>query len=312
MKKLMVMMMALYLGAYSLSGCGGGGSEVAAPSVINTTDGNNGLVDGGSGAASVPGIEVVNGKIVVKVENGIISINGENLTLSRKDGKEWVLIGGITITLTDQYGYEISGKVIVDPVIGYISFIPESGLEVDKTYTLTVTVDGVEYTATVIVAVDNTSEENSMFAGVAVHRNPGTYNISDLLVNGKAILGWEFPPRFTISITDLEAEVGVSLTFYGVYDVEAYKDMVFFQRWEESLTFGDYKVSAGDPVKDFPWYWASGYSGGIRVDERDSSIDDPDGLLDYSFWRTYAELKIIRNGKNITATSGAKVIITGY
>ncbi len=315
MKKMMiVLMMALSLGAYSLIGCGGGGggAEATAPSVVNTTGGNNGLLDGGAGVTSVPGIEVVNGKIVVQVENGTISINGDNLTLTQQVNGEWVLIDGITITLTDQDGNVISGSVIVDSVTGAISFIPASGLEVDKTYTLTVTVGGVEYTATVIVAVDDTSEENSMFAGVTVHQELGTYNVSDLLVNGKAIFGWEFPPRFRIALSNLEEGASVTLTFYGIYNVEAYKDLVFFQRWEGSFIFGSYNVSAGDAVKDFPWYGTGGYNNAIGVNEQDSSIDGPDGSPDYSFWRTYAEMKITLNGEDITATSGAKVVITAY
>lgn len=259
--------------------------------IVNDTGGNTGGDSGEvEGISDNENITVVNGKILVNVENGALAISGENVILTVLDNGIWVLAPGVTISLEDQNGSTVTGTVIVDPVTGNLSFIPDEPLDVNNLYTITVTVGDSVYTATVIIAVDNTDLPDSMFADVSVYSESGVYPVIDALVNGKSIFGWEFPPRFKIQLIDVETGSKVYLNFYGVYDVPAYSDLVFYQRWHDS----------GEPVKDYDWSWC----GWIWVDEIDASID---GEIDYSFRRTYAEIRIIDgSGNDITATSAAK------
>lgn len=259
--------------------------------IVNDTGGNTGGDSGEvEGISDNENITVVNGKILVNVENGALAISGENVILTVLDDGIWVLAPGVTISLKDQTGTTVTGAVIVDPVTGNLSFIPDEPLDVNNLYTITVTVGDAVYTATVIIAVDDTDLPESMFADVSVYSESGIYPVVDALVNGSSIFGWEFPPRFKIRLIDVEAGAKVYLNFYGVYDVPAYSDLVFYQRWHDS----------GEPVKDYDWSWC----GWIWVDEIDASID---GEIDYSFRRTYAEIRIIDgSGNDITATSAAK------
>lgn len=177
-----------------------------------------------------------------------------------------------------------------------MSFIPSEPLNVNALYTIVVTSGGSTYTATVIIAVDDTSQPNSMFADVPVHNTSGTYPVQACIVNGKAIFGWEFPPRFMIALIDKEIGAKAYLTFYGVYDIPAYSDLVFYQRWEGTW----------EPVKDY--LWKGGWDNWLRVNEIDTSIDTQEH--DYSFKRTYAEIRIIdAAGNDITATSAAKFVV---
>ena len=264
-------------------------------SVINDTGGNIGEYEGAvQGISNNENITVVNGKILVTVNNGVLQIAGENVVLSVQgnDGL-WQLAPGVTITLKDNNNNIVAGTVVVDPTTGNVSFIPSEPLNVNALYTIEVTSGGNTYTATVIIAVDDINQPNSMFADVPVHNISDTYPVQDCIVNGKAIFGWEFPPRFKIALIDKEIGAKAYLNFYGIYDIPAYSDLVFYQRW----------VGTWEPVKDYLW------SGNwIWVDEIDYSIDTQEH--DYSFKRTYAEIRIIdAAGNDITTTSAAKFVV---
>ncbi|HPQ55283.1 MAG TPA: hypothetical protein PK253_18680 [Spirochaetota bacterium] len=311
MKKIKIAIAASTIAMFGLFGAigcsgGGGGSDapVAAQDIVNTTGGNNTT----SGVSGVPGITVENGNIVVTLTDGNIAINGENLTLAVEDSNGvWQLADGISITVVSNSGATITGAIHVDPDTGVITFRPDSSLDVNETYTITVTVNGVEYQATVVVAVDNTGEENSMFAGVTL-RNAGTYAISDLLVNGKAIFGWQFGTNFQIWLTNVEPGATVKLTAYGIYDIEGQENNVYFQRWESDNT----------PVEDFIWIENTGTSASstfvITVNPEDSTLDvyntsgeEPVLVTDYSFATTYFQLTVTKDGDDITATSSVTV-----
>ncbi len=276
------------------TGCsGGGGSTVPSTEVVNDTGGST----DGSGVSSVSGITVESGNIVVVVEDGQITINGDNLQLAQQneDGS-WQLAENITISVTDNSGAVITGSIIIDEDTGVITFVPDTSLDVSETYTITVTVDGTDYQATVIVAVDDTETEESLFAdvpdGVA-----GNYSIKDLIVNGQAIFGWVFgedPQSFKIRLENIDEGAEVYFTAYGVYNIEGHQNEIYYQRWSS----GD---NEGEPVKDFVW---SGFT--ISVNEEDVSLD---GEVDYSFWSTYIELKVMKDGEDITASSTVTFIV---
>ena len=302
MKKIKITIAATTIamfGLFGVIGCsgggGGGGSDapVAAQDIVNPSGGNN----DGSGVSSNDNITVANGNIIVNVVDGKITINGDNVTLTEQNGTTWTLVDGITITVTNNSGGTVAGTVYVDPDTGVITFRPDSPLDVSETYTITVTVNGNEYTATVIVAVDETDEEESMFAGVP-YRNAGTYAITDLIVNGKAIFGWQFGNSFTISFSNAEEGATVYLTAYGIYDIEGQENEVYYQRWGDSNS--DLGIEKNYPVKDFIW---GGF--GISVNQEDSTLDD--NMHDYSFAATYFELRVMKDGEDITSTSGIKV-----
>ncbi len=283
---------------FAVTGCSGGGSSeagaaVPATQVVNTTGGST----EGTGVSSTEDIEVQNGNIVVNVENGHITLNGDNVQLAEQqaDGS-WILADGITITVADNSGANVSGTINVDPSTGLITFVPDASLTVSETYTITVTVNGVVYEATVILAVDNTESDESLFASVPIG-TPGSYTMQDLNVNGKILFGWIFgaeKKRFSIKLTDLEAGAIVSLTAYGTYNIEGHQNDVFFQRW------GGGSLD-GTPVQDYLW---TGFK--ITINEEDVSLD---GETDYSFWGTYLELKVMKDGVDITATSGVKLVV---
>ena len=303
MKKIKITIAATTIamfGLFGVIGCsgggGGGGSDapVAAQDIVNPSGGNN----DGSGVSSNDNITVANGNIIVNVVDGKITINGDNVTLTEQNGTTWTLVDGITITVTNNSGGTVAGTVYVDPDTGVITFRPDSPLDVSETYTITVTVNGNEYTATVIVAVDETDEEESMFAGVPF-RNAGTYAITDLIVNGKAIFGWQFGNQFTIQLTNVEAGATVYLTAYGIYDIAGQETAVYYQRWESDNSI----------VKDHVWITNStantAYSTTYTVNANDSSLDTDEN--DYSFAATYFELRVMKDDKDITATSTVKI-----
>ena len=107
---------------------------------------------------------------------------------------------------------------------------------------------------------------------------------------------------------NIETGAKVLLTAYGVYNIAGHLDEVYYQRW---ATHQNWWIKPGDPVKDYQWKGANHltYTGTIWVDERDSTLDGPHGEPDYSFWSTYFEIKIIKHGEDITATSAAQLVI---
>ncbi len=275
--------------------CSGGSSSndaMTGQNVVNNTGGNS----EGNGVSSIPEITVKNGTIVVDVTDGRITIDGDNVQLTQQSGGDWQLADGVTITVTDNNGNTITGTIGIDQATGDITFTPSDPLDVSATYTVTVTVNGVEYSATVIVSVDDTQQENSLFASVPL-RSAGTFAVSDLIVNGKALFGWAFgsPAKsFSIRLANIDAGATVYLTAYGIYDIAGHQNEVYYQRWESDQT----------PVKDFVW---SGFT--ITVNEQDSSIDGANGDPDYSFATTYIELRVMKDGADITATSSVQVIV---
>lgn len=306
MKKIKIAIAAstiVMFGLFGVIGCsgGGGGSDapVTAQDIVNTTDGNN----VGSGVSSDPQITVENGTIIVNVTDGKFTINGDNVTLTELNGATWTLVDGVSITVTNNSGTVITGTVTIDPDTGDIIFTPDSGnqLNVSETYTITVTVNGTPYTATVIVAVDETNEEESMFANVPF-RGAGTFAITDLIVNGNAIFGWQFGSQFKIQLLDVDAGATVYLTAYGIYNIAGQQNKVYYQRWESDNTI----------VKDHVWITNSttntASSVTYTVNANDTSLDTSEN--DYSFAATYFELRVMKDGADITAASTVKIKVT--
>jgi hypothetical protein len=250
-------------------------------------------------------VTVEAGVILITVnENGAIEIDGDNIDLVEFSGI-WTLIDGISIFLEDNEGNLVGGTISVNPDTGLITFTPSTPLDPGAIYTLNVNVLGTCYTATVLIAVDVMEEDSgeSVFADVEL-RDLGTYAVQDLIVGGKAILGWEFganPFRIRIHMINIEPGAKVLLTAYGVYNIEGHLDEVYYQRW----------VYSGNPVEDYQWKDDNykTYTGTIWVDEQDSTLDGPGGEPDYSFWSSYFEIKIIKEGADITAASAAQLII---
>ncbi len=295
----------LFLTAISLQmiatiACSGGGSSSGSTTYDGTvssttvTNDSGGSTDG-SGVSSNSSISVVNGNISISTNDGNITINGSelNLTTQNEEGT-WSLANNVEITLTDNSGNEISGTIVVNSSTGVITFIPDTSLDVNETYTISIEVDGTQYEATVIVAVDDTNTEESLFAGVD-YLSAGTYSIQDLIVDGRAIFGWEFgenPTSFTISLKNIDAGATVYLTAYGTYNIDGHETETYYQKWE----------STGEPVKDYVWNGST-----ISINEEDSSLD---GETDYSFWSTYIELKVISSeGVDITADSQVQLVV---
>lgn len=286
--------------AFGISGCKSKAVSTApeAPQVVNNSGGNTGSgYTDSSGVSSTPGIEVKEGRIVVNITSGKISINGENVTLTVQDGGQWKLADGVNITIKDENGNTVNGQIYVDPETGILYFIPAAALDAGKTYTITVSVNGKTYTATVLLAVDNTCESNSLFAPVEI-RNKGTYKVSALILNGKSIFGWEFgagTEKFAISFAKLETGAKIYFTAFGTYDIENHRCEVYYQRWS----------GTGKIVKDEEWVYSS-----VSINADDDSIDGPNGNPDYSFKKTYLQIKIVdANGNDITSTSNAELII---
>lgn len=65
--------------------------------------------------------------------------------------------------------------------------------------------------------VDNLTQDNSEFAKYDIHSSAGVYWIKDLVQDGTAVFGWEFPPSFTIKIESIDPDAKVFVTMYGVY-----------------------------------------------------------------------------------------------
>jgi hypothetical protein len=251
----------------------------------------------GNGVSSVPEITVKNGTIVVDVTDGRHYHRRRQRSAHAAEPAE---AGSLPTALPSRHrptaATPITGTIGIDQATGDITFTPSNPLDVSATYTVTVTVNGVEYSATVIVSVDDTAQENSLFASVPL-RAAGTFAISDLIVNGKALFGWAFgsPAKsFSIRLANIDAGATVYLTAYGIYDIAVHQNEVYYQRWESDQT----------PVKDFAW---SGFT--ITVNEQDSSIDGANGDPDYSFATTYIELRVIKDGVDITSTSTVQVIV---
>lgn len=289
LKIIVVLVLVMSLATF---GCKKDDGGTTLPTNGSVTD-NSSTAPSDSGVSSVDGIVVQNGNILVDLSNGSITINGQNLTLTEQVDGTWTLIAGVQITVTDNNGNVISGSIYVDPQSGNLFFIPDSPLDPGVTYTITVTVNGVTYNATVIVSIDNICQSNSLFASVEL-RSTGQYNVKDLIVSEKAIFGWEFGNSFKISLSNLETGATVKLTAYGIYDIDGHNCEVYYQRWKDS----------GDPVQDYVWN-----GGGITVDNADESIDGPNSTPDYSFKKTYFEIKIVKDGQDITATSNAIITV---
>ena len=282
-----------------LSGCsgsGGGSSSVPGSDVVNETGGTT----DGSGVSSNDQIEVENGNIVVNVVDGVLAIDGVDLQLVVQDGNgNWVLAADVSITVKNNSGETVPGEVLVDPLTGVITFVPDQPLDVSETYTISVSVGDAVYEATIIVALDDLAMADSLFAGVQLYSS-GTHNLSvkDLVVNGKAVFGWEFGEsinRFTIRLNGIDEGAQVYLTAYGTYNISGHENQVYYQRWGSG-------PDEGKPVKNYLW------DGGILdVNEQDYTLDSADN--NYSFWSTYLEIVIIKDGEDITASSGATLKI---
>ena len=87
----------------------------------------------------------------------------------------------------------------------------------------------------------------------------------------------------------------VYLTAYGTYNIPGHESEVYYQKWGSG-------PNEGKPVKDALWD-----GGTLTVDEADYTLDSGDN--DYSFWSTYLEIVIIKDGEDITASSGATLKI---
>lgn len=285
-----------------LSGCSGGGggsSSVPGSDVVNETGGTT----EGSGVSSNDQIEVENGNIVVNVVDGVLAIDGVDLRLVVKDANgTWVLADGVAVTVNNNSGEAVPGQVVVDPETGVITFVPDEPLDVSETYTIIVTVGDQIHEATIIVAVDDTGTgDESMFASVPLYSTGShSFRMDELIVNGKAILGWEFgesPENFTVKLENIEEGAVVYLTAYGTYNIPGHESEVYYQKWGSGSGSNE-----GKPVKDALWN-----GGTLTVDEADYTLDSGDN--DYSFWSTYLEIVIIKDGEDITASSGATLKI---
>jgi len=317
----LLLLAALLINILVLTSCSEGGSGSSYSGEDTATDGTSYTGDSStedlvytsddsntSGVTSSSDITVENGNIVVNTEDGeSITINGSNLDLVEQgDDGNWVLIDGVTITLTDNDGSTVEGTVSVDASTGVITFTPSTDLDSDETYTVSVTVDGTQYDATVIIAVDDTESEESQFAGAtyitAEDISSGTftsetYSISDIMVKGRALWGWEFgddPTAFQIKLSGISEGETVYLTAYGTYNIEGHENEIYYQMWASGS-------NEGEPVKDYVWGGSA-----ITVNEEDSSLD---GETDYSFWATYIELKVMKDGEDVTTESDIKLIV---
>jgi len=277
------------------SGSGGGSSSVPGSDVVNETGGTT----DGSGVSSNDQIEVENGNIIVNVVDGVLAIDGVDLQLVVQENGDWVLAADVSIIVKNNSGETVPGEVMVDPLTGVITFVPDQSLDVSETYTISVSSGDDVYEATIIVALDDLAMADSLFAGVQLYSS-GTHNLSvqDLVVNGKAIFGWEFGEsinRFRISLTGIDEGARVYITAYGTYNIPGHENQVYYQRWGSGS-------NEGKPVKDYLWN-----GGALNVNEQDYTLDSGDN--DYSFWSTYLEIVVIKDGEDITASSGAILIV---
>ncbi len=290
LKIIVVVFVAVSFFVTACSSDGGGGSVPTAPEVVNQTGGN----DTGSGVSSNPDITVDEGRIVLATTDGKISLDNVKVQLAVLDeNNEWKLVDGLEITVKDESGDTIPGSIFIDQKTGKVYFVPSVGFDTGKAYTIIVKINQKTYSATVILAVDNTCKKNSMFASVPL-RQKSTYVVSDLISNGKAIFGWEFGGSFRIRMKNLESGAKVMLTAFGVYNIQGHECEVYYQRWKKTQK----------PVEDYSW---TGFT--ILVDNTDSSIDGPNGKPDYSFKKTYFVLKVMLNGQDITQTTKASLVV---
>lgn len=292
-KLMVIFIMAAIFFISGCSGSGGGSLSVPDSGVVNKTGGST----DGSGLSGNEQIAVENGNIVVNLVDGVLTIDGEDIQLVVKDENgNWVLADDVTIVVNNNSGESVAGEVKVDPETGIIIFVPDNPFDVSETYTIIVTVGDQVHEATVIVAVDDTDAgEESMFASVPLYSTGNhEFGMEELLHNGKAIFGWEFGEMlesFTVRLMDIEEGAVVYLTAYGTYNIPGHGNEVYYQRWAS----GELE---GEPVRDYLW---SG--GAISVNEEDCTLDTDDN--DYSFWSTYLEIVIIKDGEDITSSSGA-------
>ncbi len=291
LKTFAILTLSLMIFVSACSKDDGGGSVPTAPEVVNNSGGN----ESGSGVSGNPDITVEEGRIVLTLTSGKISLDGVSVQLATYDSeaKEWKLVEGITVKVLDEQGNEITGTIYIDPTTGKVYFIPNEGFDTGKSYTIIVEINGKQYKAVFVLAVDDTCKSNSMFAPVLL-RDKSTYTVNQLISNGKAIFGWEFGSYFRIKMSGLEAGAKVLLTAFGVYDISGHECEVYYQRWK----------STGKPVENYEW---SGTA--IKIDETDSSLDGPNGDPDYSFKKTYFVLKVMKDGEDITSTTQAKIIV---
>ncbi len=265
----------------------------------NSEDTDGSADSGNSGISSNFNVTVENGVLVINTDDeGAIVIDGTELTLVVDDGNGGLsLADGVSIALSDNSGNAVSGDVSVDGETGTIYFSPQSGLDSNETYTLSLEVNGQVYETTVIVSVEDGETEEPLFADVPFYPK-GTYSMNDLMVQGKAIMGWEFgesPKAFRMKLTGLgEGEVAL-LTIYGTYNIENHEDEVFYQRWAGGS-------HDGEPCKDYEWRGNI-----ISINEDDASLDSETN--DNSFWSTYVEIKIMKDGVDVTAQSEVLLII---
>lgn len=281
-----------------ITGCSGGGGSSSVPGsdIVNETGGTT----DGSGVSSNDQIEVENGNIVVNVVDGVLAIDGVDLQLVVQDENgTWVLAEDVSITVKNNSGEIVPGTFFVDPLTGVITFVPDYPLDVSETYTISVSAGDTVYEATIIVALDDLAMADSLFSSVHLYTS-GTHNLSvkDLVVNGKAVFGWEFGGSgnsFTIRLNGIDEGALVYITAYGTYNIPGHENQVYYQRWGSG-------PNEGKPVKDYLWN-----GGTLNVNEQDYTLDSGDN--DYSFWSTYLEIIIIKDGEDITASSGATLKI---
>jgi hypothetical protein len=295
----------LVIAALFMAGCSNDGTTSSPDKSTNVVNDSGGSTDG-SGISSNENIQVENGKIVVTTDNGVLSIDGSDLNLVvQNDEGNWVLADNVTITVADNAGENVTGAVSVDPSTGMITFNPDQPLNVSETYTISVSDGTTTHEATVVLAVDDTeNESDSLFSGVTLYSSGShTFTVNELMTNGRVIFGWLFGDTMTpfyIRLQNIDDGAQAYITAYGTYNITGHENEVYYQRWLE----GD---NAGEPVKDNLWIWGENY---IYVNEVDDSLDSDEH--DYSFHSTYLEIKVMKDGVDITSTSSVTIDIVSY
>lgn len=243
----------------------------------NNNDNGNNDTPNVNGVASLDGVSIIDGKIVIKFQ-------GE--------------VKNVSVTVVDNSGKNITGSYSVDGLVAI--FTPTNPLSAGLLYTVTIKVNDQIFVATVMIAVDNVCQSNSIFKNVPMGK-VGGIDVKYLIVNGKVIFGWKFGTPIKIKLVQVEKGATVKLTAYGTYDIPGQECQVYFQRW----------VNTGKPVENYVWQTNSGgVTGIIGVNAEDSSLD---GDADYSFEKTYIELKIFdKTGKDISLTSKANLVVTPW
>jgi|GEM_PF-2346752 len=267
------------------------GTQLSAPTLVYASaDGGNGT-GGGIGTTEGTAVQVEDGVIIVNVdENDNFVIQGENIEIPEG--------AVVDITVTDSDGNELEGDVMQDADGNYV-FVPDPAnpLVSGGEYEVTVTVNGTEYTETVIISLDNVNGLNSKFSSAKGYA-AGTFGMSSLLNDdGEAIFGWDFETAYSFNFTMQNMPSGASayITAYGVYEIEGHEGEVYYQRWS----------ATGLPVKDCRIAANSTFT----MNPEDAAIQKSDGSY-YEFSKTYVEI-VIKDaaGNDITATSGATLLI---